>query len=174
MRCYFNILTFHQTVMSDYPAKEVLENLSSNASKNVPEPLRSRISIAGHTWGEKDDELTAKFHEGFDIVFAADCFWMPWEHRNLARSMLRSLSAATHARIYAVAAFHTGRAKLAPFFDVVGEEGLLIETIQEIDVLGNTRPWQKIRDDGKENVTERKRWLVVAVLKRSNPTHDQS
>lgn len=159
--------------MTDYSAKEVLENLSSNASKNVPEALRARISILGHIWGKKNDELAMKYHDGFDIIFAADCFWMPWEHRNLARSMLLSLSTAGHARIYAVAGFHTGRAKLAPFFKVVGEEGLEIETIQEVDVLGNTRPWQMIRDDGTENVTERKRWLVVAVLKRMKPVHDE-
>lgn len=91
---------------------------------------------------------------------------MPWEHQNLARSLLHFLSFDAHARIYAVAGFHTGRAKLAPFFDVAKEEGLELEHIQEVDIDGNIRSWAKMRDGGKENVTERKRWLVVAILKR--------
>lgn len=81
--------------------------------------------------------------------------------------MFHLLSSDMSSRIYAVAGFHTGRAKLAPFFDVIAEEGLEIESIKEVDVFDNERAWQKVRDDGRENVTERKRWLVVAILKRA-------
>lgn len=69
-------------------------------------------------------------------------------------------------RISVVAGFHTGRARLAAFFDIAVEEGLRIEEIYEEDVEGRRREWMKERDGGKENVTERKRWLVVARLKR--------
>jgi len=92
---------------------------------------------------------------------------MPWQHQNLARSMLHFLSTDDpDARVYAVGGFHTGRAKLAPFFDVAEQEGLEVEFIQEEDVTGNVRPWAKERDGGREDVTGRKRWLVTARLKR--------
>ena len=96
-----------------------------------------------------------------------DCFWMPWQHQNLARSMLLFLSEDDpSARVYAIGGFHTGRAKLAPFFDVAEQEGLEVEFIQEEDVEGNVRPWMKERDGGREDVTGRKRWLVTARLRR--------
>lgn len=66
------------------------------------------------------------------------------------------------ARVYAIAGFHTGRAKLAPFFDVAQEEGFEIEFMHEEDVAGNVREWDRDRVD---DVTGRKRWLVIARLR---------
>lgn len=92
---------------------------------------------------------------------------MPWQHENLAQSMLHFLSASNNsARVYVIAGFHTGRAKLAPFFDVAEQQGLEVEFIQEEDVEGNVRPWAKERDGGREDISGRKRWLVTARLRR--------
>ena len=159
-----------KTVLTDYPAKEVLDNLDGNVRRNLPESTRLQTSPVGHVWGDLDDEFSKTHACGFTRIFAADCFWMPWEHHNLARSMLHFLSDKEGSKVYAVAGFHTGRAKLAPFFDVVEEEGLQVEDLHEVDVQGNKRPWAKVRDNGKENVSERKRWLAVAILKRAKPS----
>jgi hypothetical protein len=89
---------------------------------------------------------------------------MPWEHESLAHSMLHFLSDESSARIYCIAGFHTGRAKVALFFEeVVPEQGLEIEEIYEMDVTGQRRPWDKDRDD----MGERKRWLVLARIRRA-------
>lgn len=89
---------------------------------------------------------------------------MPWEHANLARSMAHFLSLDDlSARIWLVAGFHTGRTKMVGFFDVIGDAGLGVERIEEVDVMGKRREWAR---DREEDVTARKRWLVVAVLKR--------
>lgn len=71
------------------------------------------------------------------------------------------------ARAFVVAGFHTGRARLAAFFEVAIQEGLEIEEIYEEDVEGVRREWCEERDGGTENTTERKRWLVIARLRRS-------
>lgn len=90
---------------------------------------------------------------------------MPWEHDNLARSMLHFLSPAPDARVFVMAGFHTGRAKLAPFFErAVPQEGLEVEEIWEMDADGKRRVWEPER--AEEPVGERKRWLVVARLRR--------
>lgn len=102
----------------------------------------------------------------FSRIIAADCYWMPGEHENLVRSMLFLLDLSPDARILAIAGFHTGRAKLAGFFDEAESQGLEVEQIHEEDVAGNRREWLKERDGGLENHTERKRWLVLAILKR--------
>ena len=156
-------------MISDYPAPEILANTNANVNKNVSKPHRSRTSVEGHEWGVLNDNFSTTFANSFTRIIAADCLWMPYEHRALAQSMFHFLSHDDKARVWVIAGFHTGRAKLAPFFDVVVEEGLEIESIWERDVDGHEREWQAERDSGKEDVTGRKRWLVVAILKRKRP-----
>lgn len=92
---------------------------------------------------------------------------MPWEHENLAKSMLHFLSNACSARVLCIAGFHTGRVKVAPFFEeVVPAQGLEVEDIFEMNANGQRRPWASERDGGREDIGERKKWLVVARLKR--------
>ncbi|KAK5165962.1 uncharacterized protein LTR77_008886 [Saxophila tyrrhenica] len=153
-----------EVVISDYPAPVVLENIRRNAKHAIPERLASAYSIEGHEWGELGTDFATKFAGRFDRILAADCFWMPSQHSNLVQSTLHFL--APDGRVFAIAGFHTGRAKLAAFFDVAVEEGLEIEEIWEEDVDGVRREWAKTRDGGREDVTGRKRWLVLAILKR--------
>ncbi|EME87717.1 uncharacterized protein MYCFIDRAFT_75560 [Pseudocercospora fijiensis CIRAD86] len=74
-----------------------------------------------------------------------------------------------YARVLAIAGFHTGRLKLANFFDVAVSQGLEVEEIYEEDVNGSRREWVRERDGGREDPTARKKWLVIALLKRRQP-----
>lgn len=126
------------------------------------------MDIEGHLWGSTETPFESIRAHSFTRVLAADCLWMPWEHENLAKSMLHFLADTPKARILCIAGFHTGRAKMAPFFEeVVPQEGLAIEEIFEMDANGERRPWAKERDGGTENMGERKKWLVLARLKRA-------
>jgi nicotinamide N-methyltransferase len=90
---------------------------------------------------------------------------MPQEHEALARSMLYFLSDSPDARVFCIAGFHTGRAKMAPFFEkTVPQEGLEVEEIYEMDAEGVRRAWAPVRED----LGERKKWLVVARLRRAS------
>lgn len=90
---------------------------------------------------------------------------MSMQHTNLAKSMLHFLSPEPSARIFVIAGFHTGRARMAPFFEeTLEEEGLEIEDIFEMDANGERREWKS--DVPEEMSGERKKWLVVARLKR--------
>ncbi|KAI9720819.1 MAG: hypothetical protein M1812_002658 [Candelaria pacifica] len=153
-----------EVIITDYPAPEILSNISTNISKNIPSALQSHVSVQSHEWGSVTDLFSTGSRGAFTRILAADCLWMPWQHRNLVLSMLHFLSEDEHARVYVVAGFHTGRAKVAAFFDVVIEEGLVVEMVKERDAEGGEREWVKER--GGEGITERKRWLVVAVLRR--------
>lgn len=152
--------------MSDYPAPVVLENLRNNAKRAIPQHLHSKYSVQGHVWGNVDDDFASKYAGHFDRIIAADCLWMPSQHENLARTMAHLLTHHPSGRIYMTAGFHTGRAKLAQFFDAIELEGLEVEEIYEEDVEGLKREWMTERDGGREDVTGRKRWLVVARLRR--------
>ena len=151
-------------MISDYPSPELLKNIERNATKNIAGGLKSTYRVAGHEWGVLDSEFAQKYKHYFTRILAADCYWMPWVHTSLARSMLHLL--APDGTIYMTAGFHTGRAKLAGFFDVAVEEGLVVEEIYEEDNLGTRREWLKERDGGVEDRGERRKWLVVARLKR--------
>ena len=112
------------------------------------------------------DDFSVANQKQFTVILCADCLWVIGEHQSLVRSMLHFLPQSDKARVWVVAGFHTGRAALTSFFDVATEEGLEVEKIWERDVDGKEREWLKIRDGGRENVSERKRWLVVAVMRR--------
>ena len=152
--------------ISDYPAQVVLDNIKRNVKQNVPESLASKARVQGHAWGVLDDDFAKANAHKFNRVLAADCFWMPWQHENLVLSMLHFLSDDPDARVLAIGGFHTGRAKLAAFFDVAVEKGLEVQEIYEEDAEGNRREWLKEKDGGRENVTERKKWLTISILRR--------
>jgi hypothetical protein len=153
-------------VISDYPAPVVLTNVRSNAKKAIPVTLESSYRIEGHEWGELTTEFAKVYQHHFDRILAADCFWMPSQHFSLVSSMLHFLTLEGCGRVFAIAGFHTGRAKLASFFDVAVEEGLELEEIYEENADGLRREWLKERDGGFEDHNERKKWLVIAILKR--------
>lgn len=128
--------------------------------------LDSHYRIEGYEWGDVDSQFAAENAHKFTRILAADCYWMPYEHENLVKSMLHFLDMSLDARIFTVSGFHTGRAKLADFYSVAVSQDLEIEVRYEEDVDGVRREWAEERDDGAENVIERKRWLAIAVLRR--------
>jgi hypothetical protein len=156
-----------QVAITDYPAPPILETLKTNVTKNVPKSLQPRVTVYPHQWGVFDTPFSESHSQKYTRVVAADCLWMPYEHRNLALSMLHFLSPEPEARVLVIAGFHTGRAKMAPFIEeVVPEVGLEIEDVFEMDAEGKRREWAKERDGGREDISGRKKWLVVARLKR--------
>lgn len=156
-----------EVVITDYPAPPILDTLKANVAKNIPATLQSRVTVQGHEWGSTSTAFESSQAHTYTRILAADCFWMPGEHENLAKSMIHFLTDTPDARVYCIAGFHTGRAKVAPFFEeVVPEQGLEIEEIYEMDADGQRRPWEKERDGGLENMGERKKWLIVARLRR--------
>jgi len=155
-----------EVVISDYPTPEILSTIALNISTNIPPHLHPGVSVSGHEWGNVSDALSTSRAHAFTRILAADCLWLPWQHESLVESMLHFLSYEEGARVWVIAGFHTGRAKLAGFFDVAGEKGLVVEDIWERDCDGVEREWRREREGGREAVGERSKWLVLAVLRR--------
>lgn len=156
-----------EVVLTDYPADEVLGNLRANVQRNVGPGTKlqtSGLSVHGHEWGVLDDEFSRAERGRFGRILVADCLWMPWQHESLLRSIGWFL--ADDGRAWIVAGFHTGREKMRGFFEegAVKAAGLEVEKIWERNAEGLEREWTT--DRGIEDVTERKRWLVLAILKR--------
>lgn len=132
---------------------------------------KAEVQVEGHSWGDFTPSRTPHHHHhhhAYDRVLVCDGLWMPWQHDNLARSISYLLSEAPTARAWVVAGFHTGRARMAGFFDggFLRREGvgLEVEGIWERDCDGVERAWDA--EGEEDDPTVRKRWLVVAVLRR--------
>ncbi|KAH7418183.1 putative methyltransferase-domain-containing protein [Cadophora sp. MPI-SDFR-AT-0126] len=160
-----------KVVISDYPALEVLKNISANVERNIkPRKAKSPTAIAdveiqGHEWGELDDAFSVENKGTFDKILVADCLWMPWQHKNLLKSISWFLKDG-EGRAWVVAGFHTGREKMRGFYEKEALKEADLETVKiwERNAEGLEREWLENR--GVEDVTERKRWLVVGILKK--------
>ena len=155
-----------QVVLSDYPSPAILANSKANVERNVPKELQQKVTVRGHEWGVLTDDFSKAYANHFSRILCADCLWMDGEHFGLAQSMEYFLSQDDGARVWVIAGFHTGRAKLVSFFDIAAQAGLEAEKIWERDADGNEREWVRVRNGGQEDANGRNRWLVVAILKR--------
>ena len=155
-----------EVVLSDYPSPAILANTKLNVERNVPKELQQKLSVQGHEWGVVTDDFSKAYANLFSRILCADCLWMDGEHYGLAQSMEHFLSHKVDARVWVIAGFHTGRAKLVSFFDIAAQAGLETEEIWERDADGNEREWVRERNGGQEDATGRNKWLVIAILKR--------
>ncbi len=157
-----------QVVISDYPAPELLGTIEFNIKRNIPAGLVEKVAIQGHEWGTFTGDFSKVYAHGFSRILSADCLWMSGQHYSLATSMLHFLSLDIDARVCLVAGFHTGRANVSSFLGTAEEVGLEVEDAWERDVDGNERQWRKEEDSANDDVVERKKWLLVAVLRRKH------
>ena len=155
-----------KVVLSDYPSAAILANTKANVERNVPKELQRKLTVQGHEWGVLTDDFSKAHANHFSRILCADCLWMDGEHYGLAQSMEHFLSHKDNARVWVIAGFHTGRAKLVSFFDITAQAGLETDKIWERDADGNEREWVRERNGGQEDATGRNKWLVVAILKR--------
>ncbi|KAI4867752.1 hypothetical protein F4820DRAFT_412687 [Hypoxylon rubiginosum] len=168
------LLGARSVAVTDYPSETVLNMLRANIAANVkpensPAGTVAPVAVDGHAWGDLDGSSSPFAEVGrgrFDRVFVCDCLWMPWQHANLQQSIAWSLKDSPSSRAWVVAGFHTGRAKMRGFFAeaALRAAGLELESLWERDCDGVERAW--VWDRGHEDVSERKRWLVVGVLRK--------
>jgi len=188
-----------RTIITDYPATEVLDNLRQNVAANIQtrraDASKTRaadargeigeVRVEGHEWGVLTDSFSIHEKEAFDRILVADCLWsmlllcskaplseskvltfdtVPHQHINLLSSIRWFL--APKGRAWVVAGFHTGREKMKGFYapEALEAADLEIESIWEKNADGKERSW--VEDRGREDITERKRWLVIGILKR--------
>ncbi|KAG5938753.1 hypothetical protein E4U53_007942 [Claviceps sorghi] len=165
-----------RVVATDYPAPVVLHTLEQNVARNLQPDLSPRgrlatdpscVAVHGHAWGDvASSAFCERNRHAFDRVMAADCLWMPWQHENLRRSIDHFLGDDPDARCWVLAGFHTGRHNMRGFFDEAGlaRNRLVVDAIWERDCDGRERAWSW---DREEDVSVRKRWQVVCLLKRT-------
>jgi hypothetical protein len=120
------------------------------------------VLVESHLWGDIKSPFALKHAHRYDRLIAADTLWIPSEHENLAKSMAHFLAQNDEARVLMIAGFHTGRAKVAHFFEAIGDVGLVVDSIWEMSSDGDRKPWDPHREGG---IGLEKRWMIVACLK---------
>ena len=155
--------------LSDYPSPPILETIKVNVRNNLDADLRRRTTVQGHKWGETTDEFSHSHAGYFTRILCADCIWMLDQHANMLSSLQHLLAPTDDSRIWVVAGFHTGRHIVVMFFEAAKQAGFECERIWEQDHEGNTQPWRLNPWDNRDDIEERRKWLVIASLKRSSP-----
>ncbi|KAE8348098.1 hypothetical protein BDV28DRAFT_113356 [Aspergillus coremiiformis] len=158
--------------ITDHPSSPAFAGaIAFNVGHNIRKTSsKTDVIIKPHEWGTLESDPWAVEKKGtFTRIIAADCYWMRSQHENLVKTMEWFL--APGGKIWVVTGFHTGRAIVTRFFETAVDGGLEIERIHERDLNSMTEDGQEVRRDwvperegeGPEN---RKRWCVVALLKR--------
>lgn len=151
---------------SDYPSPAIIDTLWDNLQSNIPINLHSKLTVIGHEWGTTTDKLTQGHAYSFTRIIACDTLWLDGEHEALAKSMRHFLSPDPAARCWVVAGWHTGKRKVADFFETARRRAKLVpEWIAEVDTDFQVRQWKPLGEGEVEVEGERNRWMVVAVLK---------
>ena len=189
-----SLLGAKEITVTDYPSEVILSVLRANVAANtIPDlsPLARNTNVAdhmdvsspvrlhlqpgvvfGHEWGVLTDDFSQSNCHAYDRLFVCDCLWMPWQHFTLLASIAHFLADNAEARCWVLAGFHTGREKMRDFFraDTLLPNGLEVERIWESECDGKEREWSWDRED---DISERKRWLAVASLRRpATKNHD--
>ncbi|OAL35999.1 hypothetical protein AYO20_04660 [Fonsecaea nubica] len=131
-------------------------------------PSSTAIDIFGYTWGTATMYMPAQYGkpaepqpEDFDRIIIADCLWMPSQHVNLVKTILRYLhrqeqqasgpappGPPIESCALVVAGFHTGREIVRHFFEVATGDYRLPEEEEEEDARENdTRGEDKDKND---------------------------
>jgi hypothetical protein len=145
------------TVKSDSDAPSQSEISDRNA------PLLSSTRIRGYAWGTTTFYLPSAYgkpaqptesNSSFDKIIIADCLWMPSQHTNLIKTVLKFLpqdkannTSTTHGSepcALVIAGFHTGRQIVSDFFSLAtvpqsGRESVQESIRENKDTVSNTQ-----------------------------------
>jgi len=94
-------------VATDYPEKDILDNIEENFRRNLPDEMLQRsIAVAkGHLWGKEPEALLAllskKPANGFDFIILSDLLFNHSQHS----SMLKTCQTCLHPQGKVLVAF---------------------------------------------------------------------
>lgn len=152
--------------ISDYPSSSIIDNICVNVRRNLSDYLNTPVLVGGHQWGVFDDELSKSSGKSFTRILCADCIWMNGEHDNLVKTFNHFLAPSKDARVWLIAGFHTGRDVVRSFLQATFRGGFEAEKLWEQDTYGNIRPWKSRRSAFHNDIDERRKWLLITILKR--------
>jgi EEF1A N-terminal glycine/lysine methyltransferase len=135
---------------------------TTTASKEASTRDLDAVVVRGHEWGSFNSEWAASNQSSFTRILAADTLWLEGAHAAQAASMAWFLERSLTARVWVIAGFHTGRAKVRSFLEeAIPQVDLTVLKAWEVDVTGKERHWEGHR---QEVPGEAARWSVVAII----------
>ncbi|KAJ4376181.1 Protein N-terminal and lysine N-methyltransferase efm7 [Neocucurbitaria cava] len=119
-----------QTVVTDYPDAELIENLRYNIEHCELLPKPPRIAAEGYLWGAPVEHLMKQLsnEKGFDVLILADLLFNHSEHGKLIKTVELTLKKSSASRAYVF--FTPYRPWLfekdMAFFDLARESGFVV------------------------------------------------
>jgi len=125
-----------QTVVTDYPDADLIQNLQYNIEHCRLLPKPPRIAAEGYLWGAPTQHMTRHLSsnaDAFDVLILADLLFNHSEHAKLVKTVQLTLKHAPAARAYVF--FTPYRPWLyekdMAFFDLAREAGFVVEKTLE-------------------------------------------
>jgi len=77
-----------RVVLTDYPDRELIENMEINVEKNVPDSLRHLVHVKGYIWGRSVTDLGVDndADEKYDLILMSDLIFNHSQHEALLRT----------------------------------------------------------------------------------------
>ncbi|PAV19105.1 nicotinamide N-methyltransferase [Pyrrhoderma noxium] len=76
-----------KTVLTDYPDQSLIDNLSYNVGRNVPESIRSNVTVTGYVWGKPVEPLLeAVAPDKFRLIILSDLVFNHSQHDALLKT----------------------------------------------------------------------------------------
>lgn len=144
-----------KVVVTDYPDRELVENMEYNVKTNVPEHQRDRLNVQGYIWGHPVKPLLDALptpSSKFDLIILSDLIFNHSQHEALLKTCEEALSSDSASSHPSVLVFYTHhRPHLAhrdmSFFTKARERGWRSE-----EILSETFPPMFPEDSGEEAV----------------------
>lgn len=89
-------------VLTDYPDRELIDNLTYNADQNVSPEDRTKVNVQGYVWGHKVHDLlaalpsTRESWRAFDLIILSDLVFNHSQHDALLRTCELCLTPPSH------------------------------------------------------------------------------
>ncbi|SAL98626.1 hypothetical protein [Absidia glauca] len=97
-----------KVVITDYPDKELVENMQYNVDQNLKSLPAGLVNVQGYIWGTNTSQLKAELPEGhtsFDVIILSDLVFNHSQHHAMLKTCLELLTPVT-GRVYVFYTHH--------------------------------------------------------------------
>lgn len=97
-----------KVVVTDYPDKELVDNMQYNTDINLPDSIKERVHVEGYVWGTSTASLRKALPAGkstYDVIILSDLVFNHSQHHAMLRTC-RDLLTPSTGRVYVFYTHH--------------------------------------------------------------------
>ncbi|KAH9941276.1 putative methyltransferase-domain-containing protein [Epithele typhae] len=142
------------TVLTDYPDRALIDNISYNVGRNIPEEARAAVGVEGYIWGHPVEPLLQLLPDGsgeraYDLIILSDLVFNHSQHNAMLSTCVNALAKTRPATVLVFFTHHRPHfaARDMEFFTKAREQDWVCE-----EILTRKYPPMFPEDPGEEEV----------------------